>query len=293
LTASPSAGLTATLGKNTLVLTGGFDSTTLSLSAAANGDYTVTVTGTSGSLSHTTAIITLHVTTPDFSITASPTSISIAVGGSGTSTITITPSGGFSGTVSLTATVNPSTGLTATLNPTTITMSGTSTLTVTASAAGNYTVTVTGTSGTITHSTTVTVTVTSGTQVAPPVFTQTNWKQRLSLSKNNFQQTFKFGIKNVDPSTTIYAQVQISAIDGSGAEPFTLTSAVFALTPGQTLNNLILTKAFTNADIGESFTFQMVILWGTSPTSLTNQSTLVNGGPASGIRTSGSFTILP
>ena len=144
-------------------------------------------------------------------------------------------------------------------------MSGTSTLTVTASAAGNYTVTVTGTSGTITHSTTVTVTVTSGTQVAPPVFTQTNWKQRLSLSKNNFQQTFKFGIKNVDPSTTIYAQVQISAIDGSGAEPF----------------------------IRESFTFQMVILWGTSPTSLTNQSTLVNGGPASGIRTSGSFTILP
>src|SRR5205814_9857458 len=52
LTASPSAGLTATLGKNTLVLTGGFDSTTLSLSAAANGDYTVTVTGTSGLLSH-------------------------------------------------------------------------------------------------------------------------------------------------------------------------------------------------------------------------------------------------
>ncbi|TMI59881.1 hypothetical protein E6H14_02225 [Candidatus Bathyarchaeota archaeon] len=287
LTTSPSAGLTATLGKSVLVLSSGFDSTTLSLSAAANGDYTVTVTGTSGLLSHTTAVITLHVTTPDFTITASPASFTISVGGTGTSTITITPINGFSGTVSLTATVNPSTGLTASLSPTSIMMSGSSTLTVMGSLNGTYIVTVTGTSGTITHSTNVNVTV-SGAQVSAPAFGQSNWKQRLQLSKNNFQQQWRFGLQNTDPSTTVYAQVQINVVDGAGFVPFTLTSSVITLAPNQLLTNLILTKTFTNADIGRSFSFQMVILWGTSPTSLTQQSTAAIGF----VRTSGSFTIL-
>jgi hypothetical protein len=165
---------------------------------------------------------------------------------------------------------------------------------LTASVAGNYTVVVTGTSGTITNSTTVLVHVTSGGVVSPPAFTQTNWKQRLQLSKVSNTQTWKFGIVNTDNSTTIFAQVQINVIDGAGTAPFTLTSPVFTLTPGQVINNQVLTKSFDpNVDVGKSFTFQMQIVWGTSPTALTQQSTDVLGGPTTGIRTSGSFTVLP
>jgi hypothetical protein len=291
---NPSSGLlTATLVKATLNLATGFDSTTLTLSASAIGTYTVTVTGTSGTLSHTTAVITLVVTTPDFIITATPASIdNLPLNQLGFFTINVTPTGGFNGIVNLIATVNAS-GLTATLSPTSITMSGSSTLTVNGTATGSYFVTVTGRSGTITHNANVTVTVVPG-GVAPPAFTQTNWKQRLQLSKVSNTQTWRFGIVNIDNSTTIFAQVQIDVVDGAGTAPFTLTSQVFTLTSGQVINNQFLTESFDpNVDVGKSFTFQMTIFWGTSPTALTQQSRDVLGGPSTGIRTSGSFTVLP
>jgi hypothetical protein len=291
---NPSAGLTATLVKTTLNLATGFDSTTLTLSASAVGTYTVTVTGTSGLLSHTTAIITLVVTTPDFIITATPASIdNLPLNQLGFFTINVTPTGGFNGIVSLAPpTVNAS-GLLTSLSPTSITMSGSSTLTVNGTATGSYFVTVTGRSGTITHNANVTVTVVPG-GVAPPAFTQTNWKQRLQLSKVSNTQTWRFGIVNIDNSTTIFAQVQIDVVDGAGTAPFTLTSQVFTLTSGQVINNQFLTESFDpNVDVGKSFTFQMTIFWGTSPTALTQQSRDVLGGPSTGIRTSGSFTVLP
>jgi hypothetical protein len=99
----------------------------------------------------------------DFSISANPTSLSIAQGGSGTSTISTAVTSGTAGTVSLTASVSPA-GPTAALNPTSVTAGGSSTLTVSVGssvAAGSYTVTVTGTEGTATHSASVAVTVTS------------------------------------------------------------------------------------------------------------------------------------
>jgi hypothetical protein len=99
----------------------------------------------------------------DFSISANPSSLSIAQGGSGTSTISTAVTSGSAGTVSLTASVSPS-GPTASLNPTSVTAGNSSTLTVNVGssvAPGSYTVTVTGTEGTVQHSTTVAVTVTS------------------------------------------------------------------------------------------------------------------------------------
>jgi len=105
--------------------------------------------------------------TPDFSIAASPSSLSIAQGSSGTSTITITSLNGFNSATTLSASGLPS-GVTAAFstNPVTPPANGsaTSTLTLTASGTattGNATVTVTGTSGALTHSTTIALTVTS------------------------------------------------------------------------------------------------------------------------------------
>lgn len=98
----------------------------------------------------------------DFTISASPTSLTIRAGSSGTSTITVMPANGFTGTVTLSASAQS--GLTPKFGPTLIPGgSGTSTLTIkVASAArtGTYTVTVKGTSGSLSHTVSITVRVT-------------------------------------------------------------------------------------------------------------------------------------
>ena len=105
--------------------------------------------------------------TPDFTITAAPTTLTVAQGATGTSTISTTQVGA-AGTVTLVAVVTPAgTGVTASLSPTSVAAGASSTLTVTASASATpatYTVTVTGTEGANTHPATVTVTVPSPAQ---------------------------------------------------------------------------------------------------------------------------------
>src|SRR5207302_5172170 len=103
--------------------------------------------------------------TPDFSIAASPSSLSIAQGSSGTSTITITSLNSFNSATTLSASGLPG-GVTAAFSPNPVTPpangSATSTLTFTASSTattGTSTVTVTGTSGSLVQNTSITLTV--------------------------------------------------------------------------------------------------------------------------------------
>jgi len=98
---------------------------------------------------------------PSFSLTASPNSLTIADGNSGTSTITVVPAGGFSGSVTLSASGLPS-GVTAGFSPNPTSTTSTLTLTVGSSvAAGTSTITINGTSGSLTASTTIQLTVTA------------------------------------------------------------------------------------------------------------------------------------
>jgi kumamolisin len=111
-------------------------------------------------------------TTPSYSLSASPTTVSIAQGGSNTSasTITSTVSGGFDSAIMLVASGAP-TGVTVTLTPTSITGAGNSTMSISVAssvATGTYTITVTGTSGSTVETTTVSLTVTAP---ASPAFT--------------------------------------------------------------------------------------------------------------------------
>jgi hypothetical protein len=100
-----------------------------------------------------------------FTLSASPTALSIGQGNPGTSTITTTVSGGFSSVVSLSATGAPA-GTTVSFNPGTIPApgAGTSTMTITVGATtpvGRYPITVTGSGGGMQQTATVTLTVTS------------------------------------------------------------------------------------------------------------------------------------
>jgi kumamolisin len=102
---------------------------------------------------------------PSFTISASPTSVSVVQGKSGTSTITTAVSGGFDAAITLSATGQP-TGVTVGFSPNPIAApgAGTSTMTMTVAsttATGTYTITVTGTGGGLTETCTVTLTVTS------------------------------------------------------------------------------------------------------------------------------------
>ncbi len=103
---------------------------------------------------------------PDFSISATPSSQSVAPGGQAQYTVSVTALNGFTGTVSLGATVAPSnSSINVAFNPVTISPSQTSTMTVSTSTgtpAGTYTITITGTGSSGTHSTIVTLVVNGG-----------------------------------------------------------------------------------------------------------------------------------
>jgi kumamolisin len=100
-----------------------------------------------------------------FTLSASPSSVTILQGNSGSSTITSTVSGGFNSAVALTASGQPA-GVTVGFSPTSITGTGSSTMNITVASTtspGTYPITVTGTSGSTVHTTTVSLTVTSTT----------------------------------------------------------------------------------------------------------------------------------
>ena len=105
--------------------------------------------------------------TPAFSLTANPASVSARDGANVTTTITIAVANGFNAAVALSATGLP-TGVSAAFSPASIAApgSGTSTLTLTANSSapvGSYAVTVTGVGGGVTQTVSLTLAVTAGT----------------------------------------------------------------------------------------------------------------------------------
>lgn len=156
------AGSTASFNPTSIGASG---SSTLTVSTATTttGTFTITVAGASGTLTHTaSASLTINATnTADFSLTATPATQSVTVGGAATYTISTAALNGFNGTVALRVSGLP-TGATASLNPTSIGTPGSATLTVsttTATPAGSSALTVTGTSGASSHTAQVSLTV--------------------------------------------------------------------------------------------------------------------------------------
>jgi hypothetical protein len=166
--------------------------------------------------------------TPDFSLSATPSSLSITPGGAGgTSTITVTDAGGFTGSVSLVASGLP-TGVTAVFNPTSTTTTSVLTLTASGAAtAGTATVTITGTSGSLTHTTTIALTVTG-----PPDFALSASPSALTLKQGaNGTSTI-----TVSPSNGFAGSVSLAAtglptgVTASFNPTSTTTTSVLTLT---------------------------------------------------------------
>jgi len=176
LTVAPLSGFTADV---TLSLTGlpanvgtaaltpttihGSGTSTLSLSTATTapaGSYQLIVTGTSSAITHTAAV-TLTVLPRDFTLGASPASVTVTRTQTATYTISASAVNGFTGQVALKLTGQP-TGTTTTWTGNPITVPGTATVkvrTTSSTPRATFTLKLTGTSGTLTHQIPITLTV--------------------------------------------------------------------------------------------------------------------------------------
>ena len=134
---------------------------TVTTIAAATGSFPLMITGTSGSLSHSTGVTLVVTPPPDFAISVAPGSQSVTQGGGTSYTLTVGGQNGFGGIVGFTAT-GFGAGAFGTFSPTSVNGSGSSTLSVTTTAiaaTGSFTLTVTGSSGSLSHSATTTLVV--------------------------------------------------------------------------------------------------------------------------------------
>ena len=172
-TASPPAGLTATFNPTTVsVAGGGTASTSLAFWTSSSppnaGTYSVAITATSGSISHSITVSVFY--SGDYSLTSSTLSVTVSPGSSATVSISANSLYGFSGNVWLSA-PSPGDGITTwfSYNPITPPSGGYSSSTTVISApssasAGTYTVTVSGNyyaagGGSIWHQVAITVNV--------------------------------------------------------------------------------------------------------------------------------------
>jgi subtilase family serine protease len=174
-------------------------------------------------------------TSPNFTISASPSSVSVVQGGNGSSTITTAVSGGFNSAIALTASGQP-TGVTVTFSPTSIAApgSGTSTMSIavaSTTATGTYTISVTGTGGSTTHIATVTLTVTA---VATGNFTLSASPTSLTITRSSHGTT----TIAITPSNGFAGSVTLSA-SGLG----TGVTAAFSPNPATGTSTLTLTAS--------------------------------------------------
>jgi len=142
----------------------GSGSSTLTVNTTSStplGTYPLTITATGGGLVHTTSVTLVLSAPTDYSLSATPTSGTIARKSQGTYTVSVAPVNGFAGTVTLSVSGVPS-RTSSSFSPSTISGSGNSTLTISVNKPaqpGTYPLVVTGTSGNLSHSVNLTLVI--------------------------------------------------------------------------------------------------------------------------------------
>ncbi len=176
-------------------------------------------------------------TSPSFSLAASPASLSVVVGNSGTSTLTTQVSGGFSSAIALSVSGAP-TGVTASLSPTSIGApgSGSSTLTLAVAATtatGTYSITVKAVGGGITQTATVSLTVTAATSGSFSISVspssgyldrgQSGYAVVTTTVTGGFDSAISLSASGIPSGVT--GSFSPASITGAGTSDFTLTVA--------------------------------------------------------------------
>src|SRR5207247_11413863 len=164
------------------------------------------------------------VVQPDFSLAASPASQTVSAGGSTSYTVTISPTGGFTGQVSLSVSGLPS-GASGTFTPNPATASSTFAVTTSASTpGGTYSLTIAGVSGgSPTHSTTVSLVVT------PPDFTLSASPSGLTVTPGGSTSC----TVTINPTGGFTGQVSlsVSGLPSGASGSFTPNPATTSSTP--------------------------------------------------------------
>jgi uncharacterized membrane protein len=215
--------------------TNGSSTVTLTASSSASlGQYNVTIAGKSGNQTATT-VLTLGVYVPTFTLSNYSYGLNIGQGSSGTTYIYMSPSYGFTGSVTLSASGLPS-GVTASFSPNPTTgYSNMLTLTANSSAAlGQYNVTITGTSG----NQTATTVVTFGIYV--PTFTISS--NNLNIGQGSSGTTYIY----VNPLNGFAGSVTLSASGLPGG-----VTASFAPNPISTGGSTLTLTASSSAALGQ------------------------------------------
>jgi len=153
------SGATAGFSPDSIIGVGSSTMTVDTLATTPTGSYPLTITATSGSLSHNTTATLVVDVAPDFTLAAIPPRLLLHRGSNVTFKVTVGSIGGFSGDVTLSSSGLPP-GTRATFSRNVITGSGSSLFRVAASpnaVPGIYTLTISGSSGNLSHSTTVDV----------------------------------------------------------------------------------------------------------------------------------------
>ena len=242
------AGVTVAFNPSTATTGNSVTATFTASSTATLGTSNVTITGTSGTLTHaaTVSLTVNAVAAADYTVAASPGTMSVAQGGSGTSSIAIARTN-FTGAVSFDASGLPA-GVTVAFNPSAATTGNSVVATFTASSTatvGAVTVTITATSGTLSHTTTVALTVTGGSTggtltATPAVSTNSPYfiEEQLVLANTGTLTALSVTV-TVVRTTGVTASGQYNTVGGQivGSNSSTASAITyqFTLSAGQTL----------------------------------------------------------
>jgi 3',5'-cyclic AMP phosphodiesterase CpdA len=191
---------------------------------------------------------------PDFSVSASPTSVSFVAGQSASTTIQVQPANGFAGSIDLAVASSP-TGVDGGCSPETLSGGGTATCVLSASTPGSYTATITGTGGGLVHSVALNVVVNPpppGPDTTPPSITIT------SPSNDSVVTSSPVTIRGVASDNVGLQKVEWSA-DGTSWTATSGTSSWSAVVPVALGSDTIYVRATDSAGNRQVATITLIV----------------------------------